>query len=452
MTAWSKGKRQLMVWCAVAVVLVTSLVIWGCGSSSYKTDVTTTQTGVVIDVPTLQQWMDEGKVNARLGKPDRVVILSVATATNFAAKGHIPGAQLLDAGTELYETRYEALTGVASMVPSGAVFDAILKRKGINGNTTIVFTAASGDSLVAVTRAYFTFRYWGFPKERLKFLNGCDDAWDLAGNPLTTEATVIAPSTFSVAQFGGVKDQLRASAGDVLALIDAINADPSLLNTYQIYEARGTTVPRPALANGSYGANDAYLRTYAGGLTSKYKLVPTREALFANMTTSNIPIPNAIKDSATSVAVKLSPTKKTLLACGSGTAASLMFFLFDAVLDYPEGEVVLYDGSTTQWLKYRRDSMLTAGVDPAYADIWAFNYKTPGTSILRVVPKTAQASFTLYTSGFSSAGSYNLFVSGVGLLDPAANQIEVEDWEYVRTQKSTPASGGAGGGSAGGGC
>ena len=58
--------------------------------------------------------------------------------------------------------------------------------------------------------AYWTFRYWGFPRERVKMLNGGDDAWEVAGRPLTEAALVPTASTFSVTSNRVLKDTLRS--------------------------------------------------------------------------------------------------------------------------------------------------------------------------------------------------------------------------------------------------
>ena len=58
--------------------------------------------------------------------------------------------------------------------------------------------------------AFWTFRYWGFARDRVKILNGGDDAWDVAGRPLT-DAILVAHAPRPTASRGNkvLKDVLR---------------------------------------------------------------------------------------------------------------------------------------------------------------------------------------------------------------------------------------------------
>jgi thiosulfate/3-mercaptopyruvate sulfurtransferase len=99
--------------------------------------------------------------------------------------------------------------------------DALIQKYGIDKNTTIVFTgggtaAPNAGAVLQVTRAYWTFRYWGFPKEKLKLLDGIDFSWNAAygltaGNPPTP-----TPSTYSVKNNVQLRTDLRASLRDMI--------------------------------------------------------------------------------------------------------------------------------------------------------------------------------------------------------------------------------------------
>ena len=130
-------------------------------------------------------------------------MVSVATLANFTSttKKHIPDAVLLDSASDLYLTREEGLGPTGSMMLGGPQMDALVKKLGIDGSTTIVLTIPRGSSdsdHYQPSVAYWTFRYWGFSRDRVKILNGGDDAWDVAGRPLTDALLVPTPSTFSV--------------------------------------------------------------------------------------------------------------------------------------------------------------------------------------------------------------------------------------------------------------
>jgi 3-mercaptopyruvate sulfurtransferase SseA len=436
MTAWSKGKRQMMVWCAVAVVLVTFLVIWGCGSSSYDDLNTTTKTPVVIGAETLAGWMAEGKLNAPPGTTDRVVLLSVTTMANYttSTKLHIPGAQLLDQVSDIYKTRPEGISLALSMVPDGAQMDTVIRRIGIDDKTTIVFTCARNvGNPVYQTRAYYIFRYWGFPKERLKILNGGDDAWNdkvvSDGYPVLTKATAaVQPSTYSVVRNVELKDILRYSIGDMITLVDNINRNPSLLSQWQIIDARGAA-NTPFIANAVRQTGGAFLDQPVGQ-TYRFPDKATLLTRFAATTAATAP------DGTT---VAIDPNKKTITYCNSGTACTIYFAIFDAVLGVPEGQIIVYGGSMSQWGSYASTRITTAaGVEAS--GIWGTDAVTPGT----IIPRTAG---TGTLTGTFVIDPYLAITLTPDQLE--ANQIILDDRRYFKSGAST---GSATGGSAGGGC
>ena len=100
--------------------------------------------------------------------------------------------------------------------------------------------------------AYWTFRYWGFSRDRVKILNGGDDAWDVAGRPLTDAVLVPTASTYSVTGNKVLKDALRTSVGEMLAFVDSVNRDRSVLNTWQMLDVRGFATS-PYIANAYRG-------------------------------------------------------------------------------------------------------------------------------------------------------------------------------------------------------
>ena len=135
--------------------------------------------------------------------------------------------------------------------------DALVQKLGIDGSHDGRADRSRGARPTASTYqpsvAYWTFRYWGFARERVKMLNGGDDAWDVAGRPLTDAIIVPTPSTFNVTGNKVLKDTLRTSVGEMLTLVDSINRDRSLLNTWQMLDVRGFTTS-PYIANAYRGS------------------------------------------------------------------------------------------------------------------------------------------------------------------------------------------------------
>jgi thiosulfate/3-mercaptopyruvate sulfurtransferase len=459
----SKGRIVLAGLCGVVALSV--LAIWGCGTKGYDdvaaqrqavsdAAVTTTKAPAVIDAATLKSWVDQGKLNAASGNPDRVVIVSLASfaAYSTSTRGHIPGAVLMETSTDLTDTREEGLGAVSSMMLTSTHMDTVVKKFGIDGNTTIVLTIpkkASDSETYQQSVAYFTYRYWGFARNRIKILNGGDDAWDFAGYPLATHArTVVAPSSYSVKSNGRLKDVVRYSISETLALVDAINKDPGLLASWQMLDARGfTTTPYVAnalRAKDPLGTSHGmmFLNDRVNGEATRNRLYPDKATLLTRMAT--IPVVNGSADQF------LAPDKKTLVMCGSSTSASPTFVLFDAVLGVPEGNIAMYDGSSGQWGNYataRLSASALAGGATAQqaADLaaaWAFDAVTPGTTTTR-------------STGGALTGTGALLPYLYLPTLPEMNQVEEADRAFMgpaSTGTTVPTGGNTGGGNAGGGC
>lgn len=426
--------RRSMLFSLAGLLLTTVLTLWGCGggggTSSYtdpNASITTTKTATALIEPaTLKQWMDEGKVNnPDPASRDRVVIVTVATAAQYAAQ-HIPGALLLDS-SQLNMTRLEGVAPIGTMVLDGPSVDAHIQRLCINQNTTIVFVASKGQNALNPARAYFTFRYWGFPKERLKVLNGGENAWENAitagtlpaSYALTTLAPTVAPSSFSVknlyngsttANFG-----LRTSIGEMIAVVDKINAGTVLTNAtgVSVLDERGGA-PTTYIANAGVDDYAQYALTGTGN-TSTYK--PASD-LIARLATFGV----------------TSSKSMNYVYCASGVRASSAFFVLDGILGWP---VTLYDGSWNQWSAYRTQT--APAVSPNNA--WLITGNSPGTSLPRTTGTALTGTLTVDTTA-------NTMYSTI--TDPRANQMLNEDKAYFTSGGTT--TGGGGGGGTGSGC
>lgn len=424
----------------VGVFAAAMLALGGCGGSGDNdngnyTDptasITTTKTATALIEPaTLKQWIDEGKVNnTDPASRDRVVIVTVATPAQYAAQ-HIPRAQLLNASTELLMTRMEGVGTIGTMVLDGPSIDALVRRMGIDANTTVVFVASKGQNALNATRAYFTFRYWGFPKERLKVLNGGENGWEKAtaangwaSHYALTNAMYPAPtpSAFSVknlytyngsttANFG-----LRTSIGEMLSVVDRINS--GALSTgpggVSILDVRGGN---PAVYIQNSGVDDFNQYALSGtGNTSTFKPVAELIARLASF---------GVTDAKSMIYVY----------CASGVRAASTFFVLDGILGW---NVTMYDGSWNQWSSYA--STATANKVPA---AWQTDVNTAATTISR----TAGAIPTAGNSVVVDAASAALYSS---VTDPRANQILNEDKAYYSSGGASEPGDGGGGGASG---
>jgi 3-mercaptopyruvate sulfurtransferase SseA len=429
-TSWTT--RRAAPSCLAAVLIALVLGSWGCGdttgTSGYDDPVTTVRAPAIIDANTLARWADEGKLNAPFGTADRVVVVSVTTRANFVstAKKHIPESVILDYSSELTMTREEGLAPAGTMMLSGPQMDALVKRLGIDDHTTIVLTfpkASTDSEHLQQAVAFWTFRYWGFARNRVKLLNGGDDAWEAAGQPLTDAIVAVTPSGYNLTSNKVVKHELRYSIGEMLTLVDSLNKDQSLRGTWQLFDVRGLATS-PYIGNALRGSGAMqFVLDRVNGEGSRNRLYPDSATLLARMASS------PVMDGAS--ATFLSPTKKTISMCGSSTNSAPTFVLFDAVLGVPDGDIGMFDGSAGQWNNYSFARVRAAGATEAQANAWAFDVVTPGTAFFRSVGTLP-----------APVPGENPFMPGYFMYLPAqseVNQIEQTDIKYM----SAPGGGGA---------
>ncbi|MBP6764641.1 MAG: hypothetical protein KA141_06580 [Rubrivivax sp.] len=412
------------------------LALGGCGGDGDKggypdptATITTTKTATaLIDAATLKQWMDEGKVNnTDPASLDRVIIVTVGTPAQYAAQ-HIPGAQLLNSSTELLMTRMEGVGSIGTMVLDGPSMDSLIQRLCIDGRTTVVFVAAKNQNSLNATRAYFTFRYWGFPKERLKVLDGGENGWEKAAtannwpaaHALTTAVPTIVPGTYSVrnqyiyngsttANFG-----LRTSIGEMLSVVDRVNNGSLATDAtgVSILDVRGGN---PAVYVQGAGVDDHAQYVLSGaGNTSTFKSVAEITARLATF--------------------GVTASKSMIYVyCASGVRAAAPFFVLDGILGW---NVSMYDGSWNQWSSYA--STATAN---KVAAAWQTDVNTAGTTISRTFGAIPTAGTNVVLDPVSSA-MYS------AVTDRRANQILNEDKAYFTGGgSSAPGDGGGDGGS-----
>jgi 3-mercaptopyruvate sulfurtransferase SseA len=211
--------RKRLSWQLAALLLcllLVPLIMNSCSTSEYSTPITPRTSATLLSPETLKTWIDSGIVNST--GFDRVVILDVTSMATYTA-GHIPGAQFVN-NNDMSQIRQEGPSTGITEVLQGARMDALVQKYGIDKETTVVFTsgaAAPGSgSVLSATRAYWTFRYWGFPKEKLKVLDGINFSWNALYGLTPGDPPVPAPSTYSVKNNVQLKTDLKASLGDMI--------------------------------------------------------------------------------------------------------------------------------------------------------------------------------------------------------------------------------------------
>ena len=194
---------------------------------------------------------------------------------------------------------------------------------GIGDDSTIV--AYDEGSVSFAARFVWMCRYYGH--DDVHILAGGLPAWVAAGGTLTTAVDVPAPATFTPR----VRPELRASRDEVLAVAEG-RGDAQLLETQRdaTYALRDRDLAGARRLSGSQLLQDAN-----GG-----RIAPraTVDALVGELS--------------------LDRTKRTIVSCGSGVAASGSYLV---LLENGFTDVAVYDGS---WLEWDHDKLPTVPKPP----------------------------------------------------------------------------------------
>jgi thiosulfate/3-mercaptopyruvate sulfurtransferase len=137
-----------------------------------------------------------------------VCVIEVDVSRAAYDDGHLPGAQLWNVYADLMQPNYRVI--------EREPFAALLARSGIAPETTVVLYG------YAASLGFWLLRYHGH--RRATFLNGSRRKWLAEQLPLSLEPASVLPSSYSVEDFGPVRDDIRASHAEVF---DAIG-DPGV--------------------------------------------------------------------------------------------------------------------------------------------------------------------------------------------------------------------------------
>ncbi|MDY0397599.1 MAG: selenite/tellurite reduction operon rhodanese-like protein ExtH [Desulfuromonas thiophila] len=439
---FQRSRMRLMA--LLLFLFVGTLPLAGCGggggSDSYDEPDTSTNNppvvgqteNVLIDAATLKSWVDKGLVNNETGYEKVVILCAGGTYT----AGHIPGAQLW---STLGIDRYEGPVLSGNMVLDGPTMDAELQRCGIDERTTVVF-AGSGNP----ARLYFTFRYWGFPKEKLKVLNGNQAAWTAAGYELTTVEPNVTPSTFSVRDLPALRDDVRAALSELIVGVEEGSVQPlnTLLNNTE--KAGGTSGIFADVA-GDYVifqgsiegvAHVGYADFYVGG-------------------SPNNALKSADEIRALLESYGIDGSKPIITYCRAGNAASYGFMPIDVALGW---DVMVYDGSWSQFGSLTNQTGAAYVPDASYAlptllSEWATDVLVTDHRLETNGPFFAGPYYNVNFPRTIEKPTFRILDGMLSPYDADANSIEDEDYAYW----ATPAAGGSdgassGGGAGGGGC
>lgn len=249
------------------------------------------------------------------GHPD-VIVLDVASKDVFA-KGHIPGARLIELQT-IVTDRGSAL----NELPSVPALESVFTEAGVGDKDRIV--VYSRDPLYAA-RAWFTLDYLG-QGSRTSYLDGGFARWTDEQRPVATEVTTVEPQAFHASVRATALTDLkvmqslvrfRKDLGSDLAILDARGPEQFC------GKERGAGVERSGHIPGA--VNVAWTENLVAGEIPRF--LPERELRELYL------------------AAGVSQRSTNVVYCRTGMQAALNYM----ALKYLGYDVSLYDGSFVEW-------------------------------------------------------------------------------------------------------
>ncbi|VAX30228.1 hypothetical protein MNBD_NITROSPIRAE02-782 [hydrothermal vent metagenome] len=440
-----KRKKSLSIsLVSVLMILTVSLFLFSCAedydtSEEIAAERVDPNINVLIDPVELKSWLDNGYPGDIYGN-SKVVVLFVGTQDQYDA-GHIPGSQLVSYG-DIKAARSDGVSMTIDMVATKAQMDGVIQKTGIDGGTLIVITGPSGNfSFMNTARAYYNFRYWGFPRSKLRVLNGfVDTTWAEAGYRLEFEAAAAPePSTFSVCYLKQDPDRFRAPLEDMINVATDNNPKTVVIDTRSNAEYSGSSLTAGS-ESGKYVAFEGHIR---GAEWLEYVNLLDADGKLKNDTD----LISALK----SIGVDNSTTSYPY--CRTSWRAAITFLALDGVLNYP---VKLYDGAWIEWgqmtaqsgaldagsawitdkeLKDISSAVVIDNADATFVGTWGTSTTAGdgayyGTNFRYIAAGTG-ANTATWTPALSSAGDYDVYVWHT------AKSVYATDAKFTVTHNST---------------
>jgi len=233
--------------------------------------------------------------------------------------GHIPGAVKIDWVTDLNDP-------VQRDYLDRTRFQALLRARGINADTTIVFYGDKNNWWA--TYAFWVFRLFGV--EKLKVMDGGRARWVDEGRPMNTEVPAYPAGTITVAERND--SAIRSFRNEVLAHVQGRG---QLVDVRSPEEYTGQRMHMPDYPN------EGALR---GGHIPGARSIPWARAV--NPDTHCFRPASELKQ-LYQEEQGLSPDKETIAYCRIGERSSHSWFALTYLLGFRD--VKNYDGSWTEW-------------------------------------------------------------------------------------------------------
>jgi thiosulfate/3-mercaptopyruvate sulfurtransferase len=259
-------------------------------------------------------WLAE-----HLGDPSLRIIESDEDVLLYET-GHIPGAQKIDWHEDLNDPLVRDYV-------SPERFGELLREKGIDERVTVILYGDKNNWWA--TYAFWVFRLFAFPEERLRILDGGRTKWEQEGRPMTTER----PSFPRTSYAAPARDdsRIRAFKEEVLA---HMRAGAPLIDVRSPDEFTGKKTHMAEYPQ------EGVLR---GGHIPGAKNVPWARAANADGSFRNANELRAIYQGEAG----LGPEDDVIAYCRIGERSSHTWFVLTYLLGYPR--VRNYDGSWTEW-------------------------------------------------------------------------------------------------------
>ena len=234
--------------------------------------------------------------------------------------GHVPGAQKIDWHTDLNDPVQRDYVS-----PEG--FQALLREKGIDESTTVVLYGDRNNWWA--TYAFWVFRLFGFPEERLRILDGGRAKWEAEGRPMTTETPSFPPTRYVAhgrddRRIRAFREETMAHARAGLPLVDVRSPDEYIGKKTHMAE-----YPQEGVLRGGH---------IPGAVN-----VPWAKAANPDGTFRNADELRKLYEGEAG----LRPGEDTIAYCRIGERSSHTWFVLTYLLGYDK--VRNYDGSWTEW-------------------------------------------------------------------------------------------------------
>jgi len=355
----------------------------------------------VITPEKLASYVDNWQATKPKGTKGRLVIFQAGATslgkfikhddTNVSVY-QIPGGGSCDPSYK----RHDGIANIPGALLSGPYVDGMINMFDLNPEEDyVVFAVGEGSTGIReIVRSWWVLTYWGWPKDRLAFLNG-SVSYDFSENSGLADYLVdsgspmpAAPSNYSMKTLNNVQTHLQTYLAEMMQI--AAKNDKS---KYFIADARGTKEYTGAKNSRAADMNcgphfDEQCHVPLQGHIRGAVDFPYTDLLIMDDQKEDINGDGKIDKKDASFKFKsptdleayysekgYKPNQKIVTYCRTGRKATLVTLTASAILDYP---VSMYDGSWIQWgeMANRRDvtgnEILPAGShlnldDPKYS-------------------------------------------------------------------------------------